>query len=462
MANNKSWQSRMTAEQDSLAVNFVESISYDKRLFQYDIDGSIAHARMLSEQGLITNKEFSAIKKGLEEIGSEMKAGKFSFDVSCEDIHMVIEAALIARIGDAGKKLHTGRSRNDQVALDMRMWARDEADIITELLKDLQAALVELAHKQGQVVMPSFTHLQRAQPIISGHYLLAYVEMFQRDRERLADARKRINVSPIGSGAVAGSTLPLDRKRTAELLEFPVVSRNSIDSISDRDFCIELVFCCSTAAMHLSRLAEDWIIFMTEEFGFIRLSDAFCTSSSMMPQKRNPDMLELIRGKTGRVYGSLVSLLTMMKSQPLAYNRDMQEDKERMFDAVDTLRASLAIMAAMVRTVTFREDRISDGLDRGFLDATALAEYFVSCGMPFRQSHQVVGRLVAQCEKQGIKLAQLPLEAFTSECVSADASVYKCLDPANVTRSYKSSGAGGVKQLKDQLKFWDKQLSKSL
>ncbi len=460
MAIEKSWQSRMAVEQDKLAVDFVESISYDRRLYRYDILGSIAHAQMLNDQGIITKKEFNQIKKGLLEIEKEIESGKFVFDVACEDIHMVVEAALIEKIGDVGKKLHTGRSRNDQVALDMRLWARDEVDILCHLVKDLQKALVELAEKEGQVIMPSFTHLQRAQPIVSGHYLLAYAEMLERDRQRLEDARKRINISPIGSGAVAGSTLPLDRKRTAELLDFPAVTRNSIDSISDRDFCIELVFCCSTAAMHLSRLAEDWIIYMTEEFGFIRISDAFCTSSSMMPQKRNPDMLELIRGKTGRVYGSLVSLLTMMKGQPLAYNRDMQEDKERMFDATDTLRTSLTIMAAMVRNTSFRPDNISEGLDGGFLDATALAEYFVSCGMPFRQSHHVVGKLVARCEKENIKLAQLPLEAFTDECPAADKAVYATLDPANVTKSYKSAGAGGPKQLKTQLKFWEKNLAK--
>lgn len=458
MAINKSWQSRMSVEQDKLAVNFVESISYDKRLYKYDIAGSIAHARMLADCGIISAKEYNQISKGLKEIESEIESGKFAFDINCEDIHMVVEAALIERIGEAGKKLHTGRSRNDQVALDMRLWARDEVEIICHLICDLQKALVELAQKEGQVVMPSFTHLQRAQPIVSGHYLLAYVEMFERDRHRLVDSQKRINVSPIGSGAVAGSTLALDRKRTAELLGFPAITRNSIDSISDRDFCIELVFCCSTIAMHLSRIAEDWIIYMTEEFGFIRISDAFCTSSSMMPQKRNPDMLELIRGKTGRVYGSLVSLLTMMKGQPLAYNRDMQEDKERMFDACDTIKASLTIMAAMARNTSFRPENISDGLDGGFLDATALAEYFVSCGMPFRQSHHVVGKLVARCEKEGVKLAQLPIEAFTDECPNADKGVYETLDPANVTKSYKSAGAGGPKQLKEQLKFWKKQL----
>ena len=460
MAKDKSWQSRMAVAQDELAIDFVESISYDKRLYKYDIVGSIAHAQMLTEQGFLTKKDFGQIKKGLLEIADEMESGKFKYDKSCEDIHMVVEAALIKKIGDVGKKLHTGRSRNDQVALDMRLWARDEVEILIELVKDLQVALVELAEKDGQVVMPGYTHLQRAQPILSGHYILAFVEMLDRDRQRLEDAYKRINVSPIGSGALAGSTLKLDRKRTAELLAFPEITRNSIDSISDRDFCIELVFCCSTAAMHLSRIAEDWIIYMTEEFGFIKISDAFCTSSSMMPQKRNPDMLELIRGKTGRVYGSLVSLLTMMKGQPLAYNRDMQEDKERMFDAVDTLKASLTIMAAMARDTNFIGDKINDGLDQGFLDATALAEYFVTCGIPFRQSHQSVGKLVAKCEQHGIKLADLSIEHFQHECPKADRSVYKVLDPVNVTKSYQTLGAGGLKQLKSQLKFWARRLSK--
>ena len=459
MAKDKSWQSRMAVAQDELAIDFVESISYDKRLYKYDIVGSIAHAQMLNEKGFLTKKEFGQIKKGLLEIADEMEAGKFSYDKSCEDIHMVVEAALINKIGDVGKKLHTGRSRNDQVALDMRLWARDEVEILIELLKDLQKALVGLAEKSGEIVMPGYTHLQRAQPVLAGHYVLAFVEMFERDIQRLQDAYKRINISPIGSGALAGSTLDLDRKRTAQLLAFPSITRNSIDSISDRDFCIELVFCCSSAAMHLSRIAEDWIIYMTEEFSFIKISDAFCTSSSMMPQKRNPDMLELIRGKTGRVYGSLVSLLTMMKGQPLAYNRDMQEDKERMFDAVDTLRASLTIMAAMANNTEFKGEKIGDGLDRGFLDATALAEYFVTCGVPFRQSHQSVGKLVAKCEQHGIKLADLSLEHFQNECPKADNSVFKVLDPANVAKSYKTLGAGGVKQLKSQLRYWKKQLS---
>ncbi len=459
MAKDKSWQSRMAVAQDELAIDFVESISYDKRLYKYDIVGSIAHAEMLTEQGFLTKKEFSQIKKGLFEIADEMESGKFKYDKSCEDIHMVVEDALINKIGDVGKKLHTGRSRNDQVALDMRLWARDEVEIIIDLLRQLQISLVGLAEKDGQVVMPGYTHMQRAQPILAGHYILAFVEMFDRDIQRLEDAYKRINVSPIGSGALAGSTLDLNRKKTAELLAFPAITRNSIDSISDRDFCIELVFCCSTAAMHLSRLAEDWIIYMSEEFGFIKISDAFCTSSSMMPQKRNPDMLELIRGKTGRVYGSLVSLLTMMKGQPLAYNRDMQEDKERMFDAVDTLRASLTIMAAMAENTNFIGDRIGNGLDKGFLDATALAEYFVTCGVPFRQSHQSVGKLVARCEQHGIKLADLSLEHFQGECPKADNGVYKALDPINVTKSYKTIGAGGAKQLKAQLKYWSKKLS---
>jgi len=458
MTTPKSWQSRMTQNQDQLAVHFVESLSVDTRLYRYDIAGSLAHAQMLREQGLLTAKELRQIQNGLNAIDREIASGKFVFDITHEDIHMAIEAALIKKIGDAGKKLHTGRSRNDQVALDMRLWMRDEIDTINECIRDLQRALTQQAHKQGDILMPAFTHMQRAQPILSGCYLLAYAESFERDRDRFADAYRRCNISPLGSGAVAGSSIPLNRRRTAQLLGFPAITRNSIDSIADRDFCLDFVYAAATVAMHLSRLAEDWIIYSTQEFGFIRTDDAFCTGSSMMPQKRNPDMLELIRGKCGQIYGNLTALLTMLKGQPLAYNRDMQEDKKQLFDAADTLKACLKMAAAIVRHTAFCPERIQAGLDKGFLDATALAEYLVNLGVPFRQAHQMVGKLVSQAESQNLCLAQLPLAAFQGAYPKVDKDVYLYLTPQNVVKNYATEGAAGKKQLRDQLRFWQKRL----
>ncbi|MBN2210780.1 MAG: argininosuccinate lyase [Sedimentisphaerales bacterium] len=457
--SEKSWQSRMSKDQDDLAAAFVESLSVDVRLAKYDIAGSIAHAQMLADCKLITRDEFRQIKQGLTDIAAEIDAGTLVFDKRFEDIHMAVEAELIDRIGEAGKKLHTGRSRNDQVALDMRLWMRDEIATLGEHLAVVQQELVRLAEKQGGVVMPTYTHLQRAQPGLSGHYLLAFVEMLQRDRERLADAAKRVNISPLGSGAVAGSTLELDRRATAATLGFADITRNSIDSTADRDFCIEFVFVCAMIAQHLSRLAEDWIIFSSQEFGFIRIDDAFCTGSSMMPQKRNPDMLELIRGRCGGVYGNLMALLTMMKGLPLTYNRDMQEDKKQVFDAADTIAACLAMAAAIVKNTTFNAERISRGLDEGFTDATALAEYLVGKGVPFRTAHQIVGRLVAQCEQANCVLAKLPLDTLQQACPQIDEHVYEHLTAVNVTARYATEGSAGEKQLKQQLAFWKEQLA---
>ncbi|MBN1436501.1 MAG: argininosuccinate lyase [Sedimentisphaerales bacterium] len=455
----KSWQSRMAQAQDQLAIDFVESISIDHRLYKYDIVGSIAHAQMLSEQYLITKTDFQQIKKGLNEIAQKIESGKFKFDKSCEDIHMVIEAALIKLIGEPAKKLHTGRSRNDQVALDMRLWMRDKIADLDDLLADLQRAFVTQAQKQGQIVMPSYTHLQRAQPILSGNYLLAFVEQFQRDRDRLQDALKRVNVCPLGAGAVAGSSLPLDRQRVAEILGFPAITRNSIDTIADRDFCVEFLFACATVAMHLSRFAEDWIIYCSQEFSFIRIADAFCTGSSMMPQKRNPDMCELIRGKTGQLYGNLIALMTMVKGQPLTYNRDMQEDKKQLFDAADTIEASITMATAIVAHTTFNAEKIQANLDAGFLDATALAEYLVNKGIPFRQAHQIVGKLVSQAETQNLSLAQLTLTELQQACDKIQPDVAQYLTAANVTKNYATAGAAGREQLNEQLKCWKKSLA---
>jgi len=455
LPTNKSWQSRLNHDQDELAVEFVESLSLDRRLYKYDIAGSIAHAKMLTEQHLISRDEFRQIKQALTEIAKEIDAGKFRFDKKYEDIHMVIEAALIKKIGPVGKKLHTGRSRNDQVALDMRLWLRDRLEIMVELIKGVQKALLKPAgSKQGRIVMPGYTHTQRAQPVLAGNYLLAYVEMLQRDRERFNDCFKRVNVCPLGSGALAGSSLPLDRGRVAELLGFTSVTRNSMDSVSDRDYVVEYVFAAAMTGMHLSRLAEDWIIFASQEFSFIRIDDAYCTGSSMMPQKRNPDMLELIRGRCGSLYGNLTALLTMMKGLPMTYNRDMQEDKKQLFDAADTLEACLQMAEAIVSHSKFNAERIGRDLEDGFLDATSLAEYLVIKGVPFRQAHQIVGSLVSQCEEQGRALAEVSLQELQKLCDKIDKDVYKSLSANNVVAGYATDGAGGEKQLQQQLEFW--------
>ncbi|HQG05826.1 MAG TPA: argininosuccinate lyase [Anaerohalosphaeraceae bacterium] len=455
----KSWEKRLAGAPDERAVDFVQSLSWDRRLYKHDIAGSIVHAEMLAAVGLITRAEFSAIKKGLLEIAEEMEAGRFVFDKRQEDIHMAIEAALIERIGEPGKKLHTGRSRNDQVAADLRLWMRDEIELLQSCISQLQRALVKQAELYAEAIMPAYTHLQRAQPVTIGAYLLSFVEMLARDWSRLKDCRLRLNVCPLGSGAVAGSTLPLDRMMTARQLGFADITYNSLDAVSDRDFCAEFLFCCSLIAAHLSRLAEDWILFATTEFGFIRIDDAYCTSSSMMPQKRNPDMLELIRGKTGSVYGALIAMLTILKAQPMTYNRDLQEDKVHVFQAADTTEASVQMARAIVEHTSFQTERIAEGLDKGFLDATALAEYLVGLQVPFREAHGIVGTLVALCEKEGkTKLADLPLEQMQSVCPKIQKDVYQVLQPAGVCRSYRTLGAGGPENTRAQIKYWKEKL----
>jgi len=454
----KSWQARLSAEADAATAAFLASLDVDRQLYRYDIVGSIAHARMLSEVHLISRRDFGAIRKGLLAIADDIEAGRLEMPVELEDIHMVVEKALIDRIGPAGAKLHTGRSRNDQVALDLRLWARDAIDDLGDRIAELQRAFVGLAERQGQIVMPAYTHLQRAQPVLAGHALLAYVEMLQRDAGRLADARRRVNVCPLGAGAVAGSSLPLDRERTAELLGFKKLSRNSIDATADRDFLAELCFGCAMLAVHLSRWAEEWIIYATGEFGFIDLHDAYCTSSSMMPQKKNPDTLELIRGKSALAIGQLTGLLTLLKGLPLAYNRDLQDDKRFAFSTVRTPMQALEVAVGIVSTARLNEERITAGLEAGYLDATALAEYLVEKGVPFRDAHQQVGRLVAQAEKQHLPLAKLPLETLQSASQKIGLDVYRHLGAENVVKRYRTEGAGGAKQLRKQLNFWKKGL----
>lgn len=453
------WEHRLGKATDSLAVDFVESLSFDRRLYKYDIVGSIAHAEMLSEQKLLTKDELKQIKDALIEISRQIAEGKFKFDKKYEDIHMAIEAALIAKIGEAGKKLHTGRSRNDQVATDMRLWMRDEIEIIQAKIVSLQKAFVKLAEKYAEAIMPGYTHLQRAQPISIAAYLLSFVEQLNRDWLRLKNSRLLLNVSPLGSGAIAGSSLPLDRKKTCGLLGFSDITYNTVDSVSNRDFCADFIFGCCLISAHLSKLAEDLIIFSTTEFDFIRIDDAFCTSSSMMPQKRNPDMLELIRGKTGSVYGSLMAILTILKAQPSGYNRDLQEDKVHCFKAADTIEACVDMARAIVENTVFKTDKISAGLDKGFLDATSLAEYLVKKGIPFRTAHGIVGTLVAQCEKEGKALADVTIEQFKKSCNVIGEDVYQCLGSKNVACSYATAAAASPALMAEQVNYWKKHLA---
>ena len=454
----RSWEKRLSGGPDELAVGFVESLSVDTRLYKYDIVGSIAHAQMLADQKLISKDELKLIKDGLIAISEEIAAGRFEWRKEYEDIHMAIEAALIAKVGEAGKKLHTGRSRNDQVATDIRLWMRDEIEVLQAKITLLQKAFVKLAGHYAEDVMPGYTHLQRAQPVVIACYLLSFVEQLERDFVRLKNCRALLNVLPLGCGAVAGTTLPLDRKSTAKQLGFSDISYNSIDAVGDRDFCAEFIFDCALIAAHLSRLAEDWIIYSTNEFAFVRIDDAYCTSSSMMPQKRNPDMLELIRGRTGRVYGSLTAMLIILKGQPSGYNRDLQEDKVHVFTASDTVEACLDMAGAIVSHTKFDTKRISAGLDEGFLDATALAEYLVGKGVAFREAHGIVGLLVAYCEKENKTLAELNIDEFKRHCASIEADVYHSLGSVNVASAYATQGAAGTKEAKDQIAYWTREL----
>ena len=456
--SKKSWHGRLTADADAATAELVASLDVDTRLWRYDVAGSVAHAQMLMEVGILTGREYGKIRRGLLDVAAAIEAGRLEMPIELEDIHMVVEKALIDRIGAVGGKLHTGRSRNDQVALDLRMWARDAIDNLVRAVARLQVNLVDLAEKYSRLVVPAYTHLQRAQPVLAGHAVLAYVEMLQRDVDRLADCRTRVNVSPLGCGAVAGTSLPLDRARTAELLAFPKIARNSIDATSDRDFLAELCFACALLGVHLSRWAEDWILYSTTEFALIELADAYCTSSSMMPQKKNADTLELIRGKSATAIAQLVGMLTLLKGLPLAYNRDLQDDKRFAFATVDAMLGALAVAAGVAATTRFNERRIAEGIDAGFLDATALAEYITSRGVPFRQAHHAVGRLVARAEAAGMTLAELTLDTLREACGAIDADVYGHLGAANVVKRYAPDGAGGARQVRMQLAYWRRKL----
>ncbi|GBD97551.1 MAG TPA: argininosuccinate lyase [Nitrospirae bacterium] len=406
----KLWSGRFKEKTEKRVESFTSSLSFDTRLWKYDIEGSIAHVRMLGRQKIISKKDAESIIKGLDEIKSEIQAGKFRFLESLEDVHMNIEHALIKKAGPAGGKIHTARSRNDQVALDLRLFLRDEIKEVVKLIRGFQKVIVAVAEKNIDTVMPGYTHLQRAQPVLLSHHLLAYFEMLERDSERFEDCLKRVNVLPLGAAALAGTTLPIDRKYVAGLLKFPAVSENSIDTVSDRDFVIEFISASSMLMVHLSRLSEEIIIWNSDEFGFVELPDAFTTGSSIMPQKKNPDVLELTRGRTGRVYGHLISVLTVMKALPLAYNRDMQEDKEPVFDTVDTVKSCLYILAEMFPKIRFRNKEMEKAAGSGFLTATDIAEYLVKKGMPFRDAHSVTGKIVRYCIDKNMTLTDLNLK----------------------------------------------------
>ena len=422
----KLWAGRFKEKTEKVVENFTSSLSFDVRLWKYDIEGSAAHVKMLGKQKIILRKDAELILRGLEKIKEEIQAGRFKFLDSLEDVHMNIEHALIKKIGPVGGKLHTARSRNDQVALDLRLFLRDEVAGILKLIKNFQKAIVSAAEKHVDTAMPGFTHFQKAQPVLLAHHLLAYFEMLDRDRERFEDCFKRINVLPLGSAALAGTTLPIDRRYVARLLKFPEISENSMDAVSDRDFVIEFISASSILMVHLSRFSEEIIIWNNDQFGFIELPDAFTTGSSIMPQKKNPDVLELIRGKTGRVFGHLMAILTVMKGLPLAYNRDLQEDKEQVFDTVDTVKSSLQVLTEMMPRVRFNKRAMAKSAEEGFLTATDLAEYLVRKGMPFRDAHRVTGELVRYCIDKNKVMSDLRQKEFRqfSKLIDKDIAYY--------------------------------------
>ncbi|GAA6131431.1 argininosuccinate lyase [Halopseudomonas sabulinigri] len=424
---NQSWGGRFSEPVDAFVARFTASVDFDKRLYKHDIQGSIAHATMLAKVGVLSDAERDTIIDGLRAIQTEVEAGEFAWSVELEDVHMNIEARLTDRIGVTGKKLHTGRSRNDQVATDIRLWLRDEIDVILAELERLQTGLLNQAERHNAVIMPGFTHLQTAQPVTFGHHLLAWFEMLQRDRERLLDCRKRVNRMPLGSAALAGTTYPIDRSITCELLGFDAISGNSLDGVSDRDFAIEFCATAALAMMHLSRFSEELVLWTSAQFNFIELPDRFCTGSSIMPQKKNPDVPELVRGKSGRVYGHLMGLLTLMKSQPLAYNKDNQEDKEPLFDAVDTLRDCLRAFADMIPAIQPREEVMREAALRGFSTATDLADYLVRKGLPFRDCHEIVGHAVKYGVDSKKDLAEMSLDELRRFSDQIEQDVFEVL-----------------------------------
>ncbi|MEW5744802.1 MAG: argininosuccinate lyase [Nitrospirota bacterium] len=456
----KPWGGRFTEQTSKSVEKYTESISFDCRLWRYDIEGSVAHARMLAKQGIITKKDAGRIVKGLKEIYKEIEEGRFVFREELEDIHMNIEAALAARIGEAGGKLHTARSRNDQVALDIRLYLRASVREIVALLKRLEGVLAESAERHLGVIMPGYTHTQRAQPVLLSHHLMAYAQMFRRDRARCGDALKRINVLPLGSCALAGTTLPIDRRYVAELLGFDAVSENSMDSVADRDFALEFLSASALIMMHVSRLAEELILWSSEEFSFITLPDAYTTGSSIMPQKKNPDVAELMRGKTGRVYGNLVNLLTVMKALPLTYNRDMQEDKEPVFDSVDTVTATLSLLGEMLPKAAFTAARMEAGGDAAYATATDIAEYLVRKGVPFRTAHEITGKIVRYCIDSGKKLSELSGGEYRSFSPVIGKDIYRFISTHASVNAKQSFGGTSPRSVRAQIQRFRRDLKK--
>jgi len=457
--SEKPWGGTFDQATDPRVEAFTESVSFDRRLAPHDVAGSVAHAEMLAQVGLLTDDECRRIVEGLQAIGREIDEGRFEFRAELEDIHMHVERALIDRIGEVGRKLHTGRSRNDQVSTDLRLWVRASIDELDRRLVDLQRALVGRCEADADCILPGYTHLQRAQPVLAAHYWLAYCEKFERDRQRLADARRRANVLALGAAALAGTSLPIDRADVARRLGFEGVTENSLDTSSDRDFVLEFAFAMAVVAEHLSTWAEEWILWSTVEFGFMKLPQGFCTGSSIMPQKINPDVLELVRGKTARVVGNLQTLLVLVKGLPLAYNRDLQEDKPAVFDSFDTVAGCLAVAAPLVAGAELDRGRIADGLERGYLDATTLMEFLIGRGVPQRTAHERIGRLVAKARKQGVPLAGLALADFHEADPSFDASVHEVLGAANAVRAMRSHGSTGPEQVRQQIARWKERLS---
>ena len=447
------WAGRTDGNTSSIADDFNSSIHFDSRMYRQDITGSMAHAAMLGNQGIITEDEADKIIAGLEGILSDLDDGKLTFDMTCEDIHMFVEQVLTERLGDLGKKLHTARSRNDQVALDIRMYLREEIDEVSGLIKKLIAAVTDKAEEYKAAIMPGYTHLQRAQPITFGHHMMAYAMMLLRDLDRLADCRRRMNLSPIGCCALAGTTYHTDRYFEAERLGFDGICLNSLDGVSDRDFCLELMSCYSILMMHLSRFSEEIILWSSWEFKFVELSDSFTTGSSIMPQKKNPDMAELVRGKTGRVYGDLFALLTTLKSLPLAYNKDMQEDKESVFDACDTVKKCLEVFEGMIGEMSVCTENMKKAAQKGFINATDLADYLVKKGMPFRSAYKISGKIVAECIEKGEVLETMPIEYYKSQSELFEDDLYHEIDLAVCVEKRVSKGGTSVSSVEEQIAF---------
>lgn len=447
----KLWGGRFKEATESLVEDFTASVHFDKRLYKQDIIGSIAHAKMLAKQGIIPKEDGDAIVKGLESILGEIESGRFKWQKSLEDVHMNIEQALIEKIGDAGRRLHTARSRNDQVATDVRLYLKEEITALDAALYELQQGLLFQAENYLDYLMPGYTHLQRAQPVLWGHHMLAYFEMFRRDRERLHDCQKRMDVCPLGSAALAGTGFPIDRDYTTQELGFAEVSRNSLDTVGDRDFIVEFLAASSLIMAHLSRLSEELVLWSSQEFDFVELPDSFCTGSSIMPQKKNPDVPELVRGKTGRVYGSLMAALTLLKGLPLAYNRDLQEDKEILFDALDTVAASVKVMSALIPEIRPRKEKMEQALLKGFVTATDFADYLVQKGVPFRTAHEIVGKAVAKCAEKGMELHQLSLDELKELNPLIDEDLYEVLTPRGSAESRKSKGGTASTKVREAL-----------